>query len=186
MKNKSSIILYGLMIILAGTFLLFSRYASFEQIKITLGVTLSAGAILAFIAGYSRVREFIQFAYHEMHALTLLVYGISVLIFSRSINNLIDFTSFLLFFYSFSEIIFSNWLFNLRQRVIYKIIIVRLILGLAIGIGTVLSINSTKFTLEIFGILFIMVGANILLYAPVMKSIELNAAKLTTEEMQQE
>lgn len=172
MKKHLPIYIYGAIIILEGIFLLFSEYNSFNIIKLTTGITLTVGAIVAFIAAFSRQRKQVQFNYHEMHALAMLVYGISILMFCNTLDNLISVTAFLFIFYSFSEIIFSNWLFNLRQKGVYEIIIVRILLGLTIGVGTIVAINYSKFTLEGFGILFIMVGVNIMFYTPAVKRKE--------------
>lgn len=174
MKKLVPIYLYGAIIILEGFFLLFSKQTDFNIIHLSLGVSLTIGAALAFVAALSRGRKQIQFAYHEMHALAMLVYGISVLLFCNTFESLVSLTSFLFIFYSVSEIIFCNWLFNLGQKTINKIIIVRVLLGLAVGIGTVIAMNHSAFTLECFGVLFIMVGINIMLYVPVMKGKELS------------
>lgn len=140
------------------------------MIRLTLGITLTVGAIVAFVAAISRSRKHIQFAYHEMHSLTMLAYGISVLLLCNTFEGLVSLTTFLFVFYSFSEIIFCNWLFNLKQKVVFKIILVRLLLAVLIGIGTVVAIQFSTITPEVLGILFIMIGANIVLYVPVMKN----------------
>jgi hypothetical protein len=174
MKKNIPIYLYGAIIILEGIFLILSGHNTFKIIKLTTGVSIIISALVAFIVVISRQKKQVQYAYHLMHALALLVFGISILLFCNSFEKLITFTSFLFFFYSFSEIIFSFWLFNLGQKVVYKIIIVRFLLGLAIGIGTIVAMNFSTFTMEVFGILFIMVGINIILYVPVMKAKESN------------
>jgi len=170
MKKHLPIYLYGSIIILVGVFLLFSENSSFQNIKITLGISLIVGAIFAFITAFSRQRQEVQFAYHEMHALAMLVYGISLILLCNSTEKLISFTAFLFIFYALSEIIFCNWLFNLAQKVVFKIVAIRALLGLLIGIGTVVAMNYTEFTIQIFGALFILVGINIILYVPVMKA----------------
>lgn len=170
MKKYLPIYSYGVLIILSGIFLLFSKNSTFNMFKFTLGITLTVGAIFAFIASLSRQRIQIRFAYHEMHALAMLVYGVSILLFCNTFEKIISFSSFLFIFYAFSEIIFCNWIFNLAQKVVFKIVIIRLLLGLVIGIGTIVAMNYTEFTLEIFGVLFIMIGINIILYVPVMKA----------------
>lgn len=170
MKKHLPIYLYGSIIILMGVFLLFLENSSFHITKITLGISLIVGAIFAFITAFSRQRQQVQFAYHEMHALAMLVYGISLILLCNSIEKLIAFTAFLFIFYAFSEIIFCNWLFNLAQKVVFRIIAIRALLGLTIGIGTVVAMNYTEFTIQIFGAMFILVGINIILYVPVMKA----------------
>jgi uncharacterized membrane protein HdeD (DUF308 family) len=170
MKKNIPIYLYGSIIILVGLFLLFSKTTPVLTIKTTIGVSLIVGAIFAFFTAFNRVRQQVQFNYHEMHALAMMVYGLSLLLLCNSYERLIAFTSFLFLFYAFSEIIFCNWLFNLGQKISFRIIALRAFLGLAIGLGTVVAINHTELTIQVFGILFILVGTNIIFYIPVMKA----------------
>ncbi len=174
MKKPISIYLYGSTITLVGIVLIFSNNLSLRNIQLSLGITLSLGAIFALAAAFSQYRKQVRFAYHELHALTMIVYGLTTLIFGFSLEKLISFTTFLFIFYSFSEIIFCNWLFNLSQKVDYKIVIVRVALGLAIGVGTVLALNLPNITMEIFGALFLMIGINVIFYAPVMDTNQFN------------
>lgn len=170
MKKNLPVFAYGVLIVFVGVYLFLSNEPSFETIKLVIGIASMSGAILAFIAAFSRERKAVQFAYHEMHALAMLVFGTSLIVFCDSYDKLVSFSAFLLIFYSFSEIIFCNWLFNLRNKFIYKIIALRLFLALATGIGTVIAINASSITLECFGILFILVGINVLFYVPVTDS----------------
>lgn len=174
MKKYFPIYLYGAIIIIEGIFLLFAKNNEFNFIKLSSGIILTISAIVAFIAAFSQKRKQVQFAYHEMHALAMLVYGISILLFCSTIESFISFTAFLFIFYMFSEIILCSWLFNLGQKVVYTIIIIRVLLGLVVGIGTIVIMSLPSFKLEGFGILFILVGLNILFYVPVMKVKELD------------
>lgn len=169
MKKHFPIYLYGAIIIIEGVFLLFAKYNDFNYIHLTTGILLTIGAIVAFVAAFSQQRKQVQFAYHEMHALAMLVYGISIFLFCNNLETFISYTAFLFIFYMFSEIILCNWLFNLGQKMVYKIIIIRVMLGLVVGIGTIIIMSLQSFQLESFGILFILVGVNLVLYIPVMK-----------------
>lgn len=178
MKKHHPIYIYGAIVILLGIFLMFSRYYTFQTIKMTLGITIIIGAILALLKALSRQRKQIEFSYHEIHSLAMLGYGISVLLLANSLETLIYLSAFLFFFYTFSEIIFSTWIFNLGKTVDYKIVAVRVFLGLMIGLGTVAILyyfaSNQMAVIEGFGILFIIIGINILLYVPIMKRKELN------------
>lgn len=164
------IYIYGFITTLVGIFLILPNNNLFLTVKYTLGISLILGAIFAFITAFTRQRKHVQFAYHEMHALVMLTYSLSIILFCTSPKELISFTVFLFIFYAFSEIIFSTWLFNLHQKAIVQIAVIRALLGLVIGFGTIAALNFTDFTLQIFGVLFIMVGINIMLYLPVMKT----------------
>ncbi|MFY7734594.1 MAG: hypothetical protein ACOVSR_13995 [Bacteroidia bacterium] len=41
---------------------------------------------------------------------------------------------------------------------------------MVIGIGTVVAMNYPDFTLRLYGVLFILVGINIMFYVPVMRA----------------
>lgn len=140
----------------------------------TLGIAMSCVAVFAFVSAFIRQQRQVQFAYHELHALAMLVYGVCILLFCNTIEKLTTFTNFLFIFYTFSEIIFSIWLYNLAQKVVNKVVLVRVLLGLIIGIGAVLSMMHPEYSLEIFGFQFILVGMNVILYVPELKKDELN------------
>ena len=169
MKKYLPLYLYGSITTFAGIFLLFSDYSSFTVLKNTLGITLMVGAIFAFVTAFFRQNKHIQFAYHKLHAFAMLVYGIALLVFCNSLEKLVTFSTFLFIFYSFSEIIFCIWLFNLGQKVVYKIVAIRILLGLAIGIGAIVALNYSAGTMQVFGVLFVLVGLNVIFYIPVMR-----------------
>lgn len=169
MNNYIPVYLYGAIIVSGGIFLGLSGNMPYSVVKFILGISLIIGAAIAFIAALSRQRKEVQFAYHEMHALAMLVYGVSILVFCDSFEKLNSFTAFLLFFYTFSEIIFCNWLFNLFQKKILTIIFIRVFLALATGVGVIIAMNSQDWALQIFGTLLVLVGINIIFYVPVMK-----------------
>jgi len=175
MENKITLYIYGAIIIFGGLFLLIYQNSDYNTIRITLGSTLIIGAVFSFLTALSSKKKQVQFDYHEMHALAMLVYGVSVLVFCNKLETLINFTSFLFFFYAFSEIIFCLRIFDLGRKVIYKIVFTRLLLGLIVGIGTVMIMNyydtSNTLVLRAYGTLFIIIGVNILLYVPIMKKI---------------
>ena len=172
MKKNLPIYLYGAIIIMEGTMLLLAKESHFETLKLTLGIGLPLGSILAFLTAYSRQRKQVQFAYHEIHAFTMLVYGLYILIFCKTLENLTNVTAILLLFSAFKEIIFCNWLFNLGQKVLFKILIIRLALGLLTGLGTIISLyfqfRNIEWTMRGFGVIFVFIGLNVVLYVPII------------------
>jgi uncharacterized membrane protein HdeD (DUF308 family) len=62
MKRYPLIYTYGAIIILEGIFLLFSAYTSFTAVKLSAGLSLMAGAIIAFVAAFSRRKKIVLFA----------------------------------------------------------------------------------------------------------------------------
>jgi len=176
MKKNLPLYLYGAVIIIEGVFLLFSKHRTFQTIKFTLGIALIIGAILAFLTALSRQRKQVEFSYHEIHALAMLVYGVSVLLFANTLETITYLSAFLFFFYAFSEIIFCNWFLNLGEEVAYKIVFIRVFLGIIVGVGTIAIMNyynlNRTIVMQGYGVLFIIIGINILLYVPIMKRKE--------------
>ena len=170
MNKYLTIYLYGYILMISGVVLFFTENSNFEQTKTIIGFGLIIGALLAIISAFSSQRKQVQFAYHEMHALTMLVYGVTILVFVNSLENLISLSIFLFVFYTFSEIIFCNWLFNLTKNINYKVLIVRLLIAAIVGLGSIVTIFYPNWTFEIFGLLFILIGLNIMLYIPIMKN----------------
>ena len=170
MKKHLPIYIYGVIIILEGIFLLFSINYPFQTIKLTLGCSLILGGLLAFIKTLTRQTKQVEFSYHNIHSFSMLIYGISVLLFAYSIESLIYISAFLFMFYTFSEIIFCIWIFNLGKEVVAKIVIIRTLLGLVVGFGTIIILyyldEYKPQSIVGCGILFIIIGINILLYVP--------------------
>ncbi len=168
-KNYFSIYIYGIITLLEGLFLLFAHDIRFDTVIITTGITLTLGSLFAFYASMSNYRKQVQFSYHTLHASAMFAYGIAVVLFSDTIEKFTYITAFLFLFYAFSEVIFCAWLYNLKQKVIFQIMLIRFLLAIGIGIGTVTSLYFHASTFEGFGAIFIMIGLNIVLYVPVMK-----------------
>ena len=173
MNKYLPISLYGYTLMISGVVLLFTENSNFGQTKNIIGIGFIIGALLAIISAFSSQRKQVQIAYHELHALTMLVYGITILVFVSSLENLVSLSIFLFVFYSFSEIIFCNWLFNLTKKMNYKVLIVRLLIAAIVGLGSIITIFYPRWTFEIFGLLFILIGFNIMLYIPIMKTREI-------------
>jgi len=177
LKRYLPVYLYGAILIFVGIFILLPTSNNFYTIKNVAGITLIIGSFFGFITMLTRQKKEVSFLYHEMHALALLVYGASILIFCDTLESLIYFTSFVFFFYAFSEIIFCSWLFNLRKKIIYNIVFARLLIGLSVGIVVIVFVYHPLFeavnNLANFGFLFILIGVNILLYLPIIKRKEL-------------
>jgi hypothetical protein len=173
MNKYLPISLYGYTLMICGVVLFFAENSNFEQTKNIIGIGFIIGALLAIISAFSSQRKQVQIAYHELHALTMLVYGVTILVFVSSLENLVSLSIFLFVFYSFSEIIFCNWLFNLTKKMNYKVLIVRLLIAAIVGLGSIITIFYPRWTFEIFGLLFILIGLNIMLYIPIMKTREI-------------
>jgi uncharacterized membrane protein HdeD (DUF308 family) len=172
MKKHLTIYFYSTIILGVGIFMLNAKNSTVAHAQIVLGLSLIIGSIFAFVTAFTQQKARAEFTYLQMHAFAMLSYGVSILLIGNNKGNLIELTAFLFFFYAFSEVIFSNWLFNLAQKKVRRIVLMRVFLGLIIGVGTIFALNFTQQTLPIFGFLFILIGINSLFYIPVMKTIQ--------------
>jgi len=177
MLKQFSLYINGSFIIAIGLLLLLLRGADLSAVKYTIVPCLFIAAIFAVMTALARNRKQVQFAYHETHGFTLVLYAIALLFFANSFEKFNLFTAFFFFFYAVSEIIFSIWLFNLVGKVNLGVVIVRMIIGLLAGIGAIVSLNydnqtGTSFS---FGIVFILIGVNVVLYQPAMKPLGIHA-----------
>jgi len=170
MKKYWPIGAYGLIIMIAGAFLAFSPPFNFMFTRYFLGVLLSLGAVLSFMASRLRSHQNVPKAYHQLHAGAMLFGAVYLIFFCQTREALISALSFLLFFYSVSELIFCSWLFNLNQRMVFRTMATRAILAFIVGLGTVVALGSKEFVFEIFGGLFISVGILVIMYNPTLKS----------------
>jgi hypothetical protein len=161
--------LYGYSIIFAGLSLAFVDDSNFQWIKTIVGILTLFGSAVAFLAAVSRHKRHVEFVYHEIHALAMVTFGIAILFFCENTRQFTAMLSFLLFFYAFSEIIFCNLLYNLSQRVVSRIVGIRLTIALIVGIGTVVAISSSDLGYQIFAFLFVLIGVNVIFYIPVLK-----------------
>jgi hypothetical protein len=59
---------------------------------------------------------------------------------------------------------------DLSGSIKFFIVIFRTLLGLLIGVGTITAMYYSKYTLQIFGVMFFLVGINIIFYVPIMKA----------------
>jgi len=169
MNKFIPIYIYGIVIILQGIFIFLFQQLDFQFIKWVLGVSSVLAALLALIAAFYRREKQVQLAYHELHSLMLLIYGIVLLYFCNSLDRLIFTTILLFLFYAISEIVFCNWLFNLPSKLGFKVLFIRLSIGLITGMGAVWALALSKQPLLILGTLFMLVGVNIVMYIPIVK-----------------
>ena len=155
---------------------MFSEQFSIKEITIIIGILAVTGAFFAFLTALSNPKTRIELAYHEIHAFSMIIYGGYIIFYSSTIDNLIGSSVFLFLFYTFSEIGFCISIFNKGQKVLYKIMVVRLILGLFAGIAGVRVLNFESVydisAFRVIGIIFIVLGTNILIYVPILKKRE--------------
>jgi hypothetical protein len=161
---------YGAVVALQGVFLLLADPLLYNSIRGVTGGALILAEILAVFTVYNKQRKEVQSSYHAMHALAMFVYGFTVLFFCDTIEKLAIVSEFLFIFYAFSEIIFCSWLFNMERKITFNILFLRIFIAFGVGAGTIFAMQFSALELKGFGMLFIAIGINIMLYVPIMRS----------------
>lgn len=174
MDKKSALFYQGIFIIISGILLIVYQNAEYNFIKNLQIFSLIPCAVLGFITAIKRFDKQIQFAYQKIHTFTIIIYLLVLAVWGNSINEYNFITALLFIFYMFSEIIFSGLLFNLHGKVYLRTLVIRTLVAIFTGIGTVIIVSSTSFSqnekIMGFGIIFIAVGIAVLLYKPIMKN----------------
>jgi hypothetical protein len=173
MSKNVSLYLQGLFVVMTGILIIVFQNESHDFLKNLISSCILISVAFGLNTSMRRVKRQVQFAYQEIHTLSFMIYAIALFLFCGSYESLSYFTAFLFIFYAFSEIIFCFWLFNLHGKVNIKVLIRSILLALVSGIGTVTVISYPALTPSVklmgYGIIFIIIGLNLLLYKPIMK-----------------
>jgi hypothetical protein len=145
-------------------------------IQNTMASALLLTSIVAFITAYKCHKLQVPLNYHLLHAICLAIYGFAIILYSESVESFLNISAFFILYYGISEIIFGLQLLMLKASVSFKIIAIRLVVGLIIGFGAVL-ILTTSFHSQIGailgeGVVFIIMGLNLLISKTVLRQLE--------------
>ncbi len=188
MSKETSLRLQGILFISTGILAIVFSNASFVFLKYLLIGLLTPAAILGTMTAVKRIKQHVQFIYQEIHTFSIITYVIALLLFCNSFERLISFTAFLFLFYAFSEIVFCNWLFNLEGKANLKVLLVRVLSGLFIGVAVIaiLSYSGLNQNLKLvgYGIIFIITGINTFLYKPITAKNKLWFTKKVSRDYQ--
>ncbi len=169
MKKYLPVGIYGLLIVCAGIFLIVSKNYNADTTRLSVSSFLISAAVLAFLPTLLKYKEDVQVKYHALHAFAMMFTGLGILFFAHTAGGFIAWLSFLLFYYAVSELIFCNWLFNLREKIDLRVLTIRIAIAFVVGFGTVVSLSRPSGTLVLFGALLIIVGLNLVFYHAIMK-----------------
>lgn len=172
MKNPTALYLCGIITIISGIGVFLIGAYNVSTLKYFLSISILLAGFLALVTALSLRKKQVPFAYHGIHAFALITYAL-ILMFTASNNEFIIFlTAFLFIFYAVSEIIFCASVFNIQSKVNYQMLMIRISLGLLVGIATAFVMTYTLINMEIqlivYSIIFILIGVNVLLYKPIL------------------
>ncbi|MBP6303912.1 MAG: hypothetical protein KBB37_01695 [Bacteroidia bacterium] len=182
LTKYQSLIIYGMLIILTGIFLIAFQYKTSAYLQYAVAISILISMFFASVTAYKSKTMQVRFKYHELHAAGMLVYGIAVLFFSATIAKFLNVTSFFLIYYGTAEMIYCIWLFNLKSQISLSVLMTRLSIGFAIYLGSIVILtlygNNQAAQLTGYGIVFLVMGIHILIYKPIMRTFENQATEL--------
>lgn len=180
MTKYQSLLIYGSLVIMAGIVLIICHQQFTVGMQYTIAALMLLSAVFAYITSTKNKNKLVRFRYHELHALSFMIYSILMLWYIGS-NYSVFITSYFMMYYGISEMIFCIWLFNLKTFVNFTILIIRLVMGLVIYVSAVMiqmiaKSNQSKELIG-YGFVFILIGIHILLYRPVIQKLETEKAE---------
>lgn len=175
MFKYSSISIYGFLIIVAGVSLLVKSDVAIATHALIVALVILISAVIAGVVAIKTLKNKVQSRYHTLHAVGLLFYSIFLFFFKNTISDFSDITALFFIFYGFSEIIFCFWLFNLQAKISVVQLIVRLALGFVFFLSSILMIGlrhpyQAKELISA-GIIFIIIGIEVILTAPIVTKL---------------
>jgi hypothetical protein len=174
MNKKSYLVLQGVFFLLTGFLLILMAGESLQTIKYILLGGLTPSMILGVLTAAKRINKHIEFTYQIIHVFGISCYLLSLIFFCSNFDQLNNYTSIFFMFYAFSEIIFCNYLFNSNEHIKSNILLTRIVIGLICGIGSVVifSLPDTNQAFKLIGngIIFSIIGINILIFRPILKN----------------
>ena len=177
MNSRISLNLSSSLSILSGLILIMLRNQPHDQLKYMLIACLMLSAFFSLLTAFKNSKFPVRILYHETHAVSMIAYCGVLFFFCDSLTTLIGITTLYFLFYFFLEIIFNSIIFNLDKEINLTILGSRILIAIAVGIGSVVVYSSKNITefqqLVGLGLLMILVGVNGLFYKPITKPNEM-------------
>jgi hypothetical protein len=132
------------------------------------------GAVFSGITSYKCNQNQVPMNYHAIHALGLLVYSLALLMFAEEVTQFFDITIFYLLYYGIAELIFGLQMLLQKDKMLFNIIAIRLVIGFTIAIAAVgLYISLDQYiklnnAIKVTGVLFILSGINLFFFKTVL------------------
>ncbi len=175
MNKYQTNVLSGILIIIAGIFLLVIPYTNSIAIHYAVAFCMIASAYLAMLTAFKTKNILIPFRYHELHALGMVVYGILILFYPTNLSVFLNITSFFFLYYGLTEMIFCFQVLNQHAIIRFEIASLRLAIGFTIYLGAVIIFGfagtNQNYTVIGYGIMIILIGINMVLFKTVLKKL---------------
>jgi hypothetical protein len=190
MTKYQSLIVYGLLIVMTGTVLLIFEFNASPSIRFPVALGILSSAVFAMITTVKSKNLQVPFKYHGMHALGLTAFAASILILGTDVLKLLNITAFFMLFFGITELIFGMQLLMLKASISLPILIFRLVIGFAQGLGSIvilqLSYLKQSDALLGSGIGLVVAGISIISFKTILQVLDVPDAKSPASILQYE
>ncbi len=190
MTKYQSLIVYGLLTVMTGTVLLIFEFNASPSIRFPVALGILSSAVFAMITAVKSKNLQVPFKYHGMHALGLTAFAASILILGTDVLKLLNITAFFMLFFGITELIFGMQLLMLKASISLPILIFRLVIGFAQGLGSIvilqLSYLKQSDALLGSGIGLVVAGISIISFKTILQVLDVPDAKSPASILQYE
>ena len=188
MNKNATLYIYTMLLMISGIILIAMVQSPYTIFINTFFITILLSGLFALVAAYNHRSYQVPLKYHALHAVGLLIYGIAVLTLTEDLNHFFFITVFYLLYYGLAELVFGLQMLLQKDKMLFRIIVVRLALGFSVGLVVVgLFISLDKYvnltnSIKIIGALFIVTGINLFIFKEVLKKLYQKDHVLTKED----
>ena len=174
MTKYNALYLYAFLLIISGGVIVILVESPFELLQETLFITILLSALFAGITAFKCAPNQVPLNYHAIHALGLLLYALSFMMLAKDLSNLFQISIFYLLYYGLAELIFGLQMLMQKDKMLMRIIAIRISIGFIIAISAVgLFISLNKYinpiaAFKVIGVLFMLSGLNLFFFKNVL------------------
>ncbi len=177
MSKYNALYIYAILLIISGFVLIGLVESSYKLLSETFFFTIILGALFASVTAFKCKSDQVPLNYHAIHSIGLALYGLSFFMLAKDLQTLYLFSVFYLLYYGIAEIIFGIQMLLQKDKMLFRIIAVRLGIGFVISLTSVgIYISLNKYidiinSIKIIGVLFMLAGVNLFFFKSVLKSL---------------
>lgn len=179
MTKYNTLFIYAVLLMISGFVLIGLVEGAYKLLSETFFFIIMLCVVFASITSFKCKPDQVPLNYHALHAIGLLLYGLFFMMLANDLQKFFQFTIFYLLYYGIAELIFGLQMLLQKDKMLFRIIAIRLIIGFTIAIVAIgLFISLDKYVnlinaLKIIGVLFMLSGVNLFFFKSVlMKTVQ--------------
>jgi hypothetical protein len=185
MTKYTALFMYAILLMISGFVLIALVESSFNLLSETFFITIILSAAFASVTAFKCKPNQVPMNYHAIHSIGLALYGLSFLLLAEELETFYLYSIFYLLYYGIAELIFGIQMLLQKDKMLFRVIAVRLGIGFVISLTAVgIYISLNKYidiinAIKIIGVLFMLAGVNLIFFKTVLKSIYQKENSLT-------